>query len=67
LALADVDKKLKNVMKTLDSVTSQFLSEKESWEKDLASLEENWRCKITTLYFRILSPSPSMRFDDKKK
>ncbi|CAM0905825.1 unnamed protein product [Alopecurus aequalis] len=47
LALADVDKKLKNVMKTLDSVTSRFLLEKESWEKDLASVEESWilRCE----------------------
>ncbi|KAM0891377.1 hypothetical protein ACQ4PT_026449 [Festuca glaucescens] len=49
LALADVDKKLKNVMKTLDSVTSQFLSEKESWEKDLASLEESWRLKCESM------------------
>jgi hypothetical protein len=66
LALADVDKKLKNVMKTLDSVTSQFLSEKESWEKDLASLEESWRCKLTTMCFRILSPSPLICFVDKE-
>ncbi|KAM0900771.1 hypothetical protein ACQ4PT_020421 [Festuca glaucescens] len=49
LALADVDKKLKNVMKRLDSVTSQFLSEKESWEKDLASVEESWRLKCESM------------------
>ncbi|XP_062190187.1 protein GRIP-like isoform X2 [Phragmites australis] len=49
LALADAEKKLKNVMKKLDSVTSNFLSEKESWEKNLASVEENWRLKCESL------------------
>ncbi|PNT75145.1 hypothetical protein BRADI_1g28167v3 [Brachypodium distachyon] len=49
LALADVDKKLKDVIKKLDSVSSQFLSEKESWEKNLASVEENWRLKCESM------------------
>lgn len=53
----ELDKKLKYVMKKLDYVTSQFLSEKESWEKKLASVEESWRCKRTSVYFRILSLS----------
>jgi len=50
LALADAEKKLKNVMKKLDSVSSNFITEKESWEKNMASVEENWRCKILILF-----------------
>ena len=46
MALADAEKKLKNVMKKLDSVSSNFITEKESWEKNMASVEENWRCKM---------------------
>uniref|UniRef100_A0A453BIA2 GRIP domain-containing protein n=1 Tax=Aegilops tauschii subsp. strangulata TaxID=200361 RepID=A0A453BIA2_AEGTS len=49
LGLAELDKKLKNVMKKLDYVTSQFLSEKESWEKKLASVEESWRLKCESM------------------
>ncbi|XP_044965952.1 protein GRIP isoform X3 [Hordeum vulgare subsp. vulgare] len=49
LGLAEVDKKLKNVMKKLDYVTSQFLSEKESWQKKLASVEESWRLKCESM------------------
>jgi hypothetical protein len=45
LALADSEKKLKSVTNKLDSITSNFPSEKESLEKQLASVEENWRCK----------------------
>jgi hypothetical protein len=50
MALADAEKKLKNVMKKLDSVTSNFIMEKETWEKNLASVEENWRCKLLILF-----------------
>ncbi|KAK3124977.1 hypothetical protein QOZ80_7BG0598130 [Eleusine coracana subsp. coracana] len=49
LALADAEKRLKNVMNKLDSVTCNFLSEKESWEKKLASVEEEWRLKCESL------------------
>ncbi|WVZ65888.1 hypothetical protein U9M48_015179 [Paspalum notatum var. saurae] len=49
MALADADKKLKDVMKKLDSVTSNFISEKESWEKNLANVEESWRLKCESL------------------
>ncbi|XP_015647561.1 protein GRIP isoform X2 [Oryza sativa Japonica Group] len=49
LALADSDKKLKNVMAKLDSLTSKFLSEKESWEKNVASVEESWRLKCESV------------------
>ncbi|GJN07479.1 hypothetical protein PR202_ga25314 [Eleusine coracana subsp. coracana] len=48
LALADAEKRLKNVTNKLDSVTCNFLSEKESWEKKLASVEE-WRLKCESL------------------
>ncbi|XP_066390763.1 protein GRIP-like isoform X3 [Miscanthus floridulus] len=48
-ALADAEKKLKDVMKKLDSVTSNFISEKESWEKNLANVEESWRLKCESL------------------
>jgi vacuolar-type H+-ATPase subunit I/STV1 len=58
LALADSDKKLKNVMAKLDSLTSKFLSEKESWEKNVASVEESWRCKMSMIYLE--SPPPSL-------
>lgn len=50
MALADAEKKLKNVMKKLDSVTSNFIMEKEAWEKNLAIVEENWRCKLLILF-----------------
>jgi len=50
MALADAEKKLKNVMKKLDSVSSNFITEKESWEENMASVEENWRCKILILF-----------------
>ena len=50
MALADAEKKLKNVMKKLDSVSSNFITEKESWEKNMASVEENWRCKMLILF-----------------
>ncbi|RLN33944.1 protein GRIP isoform X1 [Panicum miliaceum] len=49
MALADAEKKLKNVMKKLDSVSSNFITEKESWEKNMASVEENWRLKYESL------------------
>ncbi|XP_025803057.1 protein GRIP isoform X2 [Panicum hallii] len=49
IALADAEKKLKNVMKKLDSVSSNFITEKESWEKNMASVEENWRLKCESL------------------
>ncbi|KAF8759226.1 hypothetical protein HU200_010256 [Digitaria exilis] len=49
VALADAEKKLKNLMKKLDSVTSNLITEKESWEKNLASVEENWRLKCESL------------------
>ncbi|KAK3126999.1 hypothetical protein QOZ80_7AG0566730 [Eleusine coracana subsp. coracana] len=49
LALADAEKRLKNVTNKLDSVTCNFLSEKESWEKKLASVEEEWRLKCESL------------------
>ncbi|CAN6168041.1 unnamed protein product [Urochloa humidicola] len=49
MALADAEKKLNNVMKKLDSVTSNFIAEKESWEKNLASVEENWKLKCESL------------------
>lgn len=43
-------------MKKLDSVTSNFISEKESWEKNLANVEESWRCKILNLFTLEISP-----------
>ncbi|KAG2645289.1 protein GRIP-like isoform X1 [Panicum virgatum] len=49
MALADAEKKLKNIMKKLDSVSSNFITEKESWEKNMASVEENWRLKCESL------------------
>lgn len=56
MALADAEKKLKNLMKKLDSVTSNFITEKESWEKNLASVEENWRRKMLILFTSEISP-----------
>lgn len=56
VALADAEKKLKNLMKKLDSVTSNLITEKESWEKNLASVEENWRCKLLILFTSEISP-----------
>jgi hypothetical protein len=56
MALADAEKKLKDVMKKLDSVTSNFISEKESWEKNLANVEESWRCKMLNLFTLEISP-----------
>ncbi|KAL6871505.1 hypothetical protein ACP4OV_014334 [Aristida adscensionis] len=52
LALAEAKKKLKDVMKKLDSVTSNFLAEKESWDKNLARAEENMRLKCEALKAR---------------
>ncbi|ONM23605.1 Protein GRIP [Zea mays] len=49
MALADAEKKLKDVMKKLDSVTSNFISEKGSWEKNLMNVEESWRLKCESL------------------
>lgn len=56
MALADAEKKLKDLMKKLDSVTSNFISEKESWEKNLANVEETWRCKMLNLFTLEISP-----------
>ena len=56
MALADAEKKLKNVMKKLDSVSSNFITEKESWEKNMASVEENWRCKMLILFTSEICP-----------
>lgn len=66
MALADTEKKLKNVMKKLDAVTSNFISEKESWEKNLASVEEGWRCKILNLFTLEISSFLLMGTDDNK-
>lgn len=56
MALADAEKKLKDVMKKLDSVTSNFISEKESWDKNLMNVEESWRCKMLNLFALEISP-----------
>lgn len=49
-------------MAKLDSLTSKFLSEKESWEKNMASVEESWRCKISMIY---LESPPSLSLSQK--
>ena len=56
MALADAEKKLKNIMKKLGSVSSNFITEKESWEKNMASVEENWRCKMLILFTSEICP-----------
>nr|CAD1844717.1 unnamed protein product [Ananas comosus var. bracteatus] len=48
-ALADADQRIKSISTKLDSTTADYLSEKESWQKKLDSVEENWKLKYVAL------------------
>lgn len=48
-ALSDAEQRIQSVTMKLDSATSQYLSEREAWQKNLESIEENWRLKYGML------------------
>ncbi|XP_072956107.1 protein GRIP isoform X1 [Typha angustifolia] len=54
-ALADADHRLKSINMKLDSATAEYLSEKESWQKDLKKMEESWRLKYNALEAQIIA------------
>ncbi|KAG1355354.1 protein GRIP [Cocos nucifera] len=48
-ALTDAEEQIRNITGKLDAATSQYLSEKETWQKNLESIEEHWRLRYHTL------------------
>ncbi|KAJ0967946.1 hypothetical protein J5N97_024863 [Dioscorea zingiberensis] len=48
-ALNDAQKQLRNMAMKLDTTSAHFLSEKESWQKNLETVEERWRVKCAAL------------------
>ncbi|XP_010918236.1 protein GRIP [Elaeis guineensis] len=48
-ALGDAEGRIRNITVKLDAATSQYLSEKETWQKNLESIEEHWKLKYHIL------------------
>lgn len=48
-ALNDAELRLRSVTMKFDSATALYLSEKDIWQKNLDSIEENWKLKYGTL------------------
>lgn len=48
-AFNDAELRLRSVTMKLDSATAFYLSEKDIWQKNLDSIEENWKLKYGTL------------------
>ncbi|KAK1272411.1 Protein GRIP [Acorus gramineus] len=48
-ALCEAEKQIRSTAIKLDSVSAQYLSEKETWQRNLENVEETWRLKCEAL------------------